>query len=155
MITPANGLKLGPRVQTAVRAVARLVNPLILLIAGRRWMPVLGVLHHTGRTSGRAYATPLGMRPLADSFVMPRTFGVGAAWYRNVEAAGYGVVTYMGRTRTVGRPEVIDFDTAARAFPRYERLQFRLLGINEYLLLHPVPANQEAMATGQASPVRR
>ena len=150
MITPANGLKLGPRAQAAVRAVARLVNPLILLVAGRRWMPVVGILHHTGRRSGRAYATPLGMRPLAGSYVMPRTFGGGAAWYRNVQAAGFGVVTYMGRTEMVGRPEIVDFATAARAFPRYERLQFRLLGINEYLLLHGVPS-QPAPGTGQDS----
>lgn len=155
MISPTNGLKLGPRVQTAVRAVARLVNPLILQVAGRRWMPVLGILRHTGRTSGRAYATPLGMRPLAKSFVMPRTFGSGAAWYRNVEASGFGVVTYMGRTRSVGRPEVVDFATAAPAFPRYERLQFRLLGINEYLLLHEVPTTPAGRDADQNPVTRR
>src|SRR5581483_9406582 len=155
MRTPANGLKLGPRAQMAVRAVARLVNPLILLVAGRRWMPILGILHHTGRRSGRAYATPLGMRPLADAFVMPRTFGGGAAWYRNVQSAGTGAVTYMGRRQKVDRPEVVDFATAAPAFPRYERLQFRHLGINEYLLLHAAPSDMPAVAPDQNSLIRR
>src|SRR5437879_1406840 len=70
-----NGIKLGPRARRIVRFAARLINPVILSIAGRRWMPVLGVLRLRGRKSGRIYTTPLGMRPLGDAFVMPRTFG--------------------------------------------------------------------------------
>ena len=129
----AEGTKLGPRVRAAVRFVARLVNPVVLLLAGRRWMPVIGVLHHRGRRSGRHYATPLGMRPHGDAFVMPLTFSEHAAWYRNVRASGSAVVTYRGRDFEVSDPTVIDLRAAAAAFPRYERLQFRLVGINEYL----------------------
>ncbi len=133
---------LGPRTRRLVRFVARFVNPVVMLIAGRRWMPVVGILHHRGRRSGRAYATPLGMRPLGDTFVMPRTFGQDAAWYRNVLAAGGCVVTYRGTDYTLVEPEIVDYTTAAPAFPRYERLQFRLVGIKEYLrlrLAHPSP----------------
>jgi deazaflavin-dependent oxidoreductase (nitroreductase family) len=126
---------LGPRTRHAVRSVARFVNPVILRIAGRRWMPIVGILRHRGRRSGRAYATPLGMRHFGNSFVIPRTFGEEAAWYRNVLAAGGCVVTYLGKDYTLVEPEVIDYATAAPAFPRYERLQFRLIGINEYLRL--------------------
>src|SRR5207245_8627347 len=99
---------LGARTRRAVRFAARLINPAVLLIAGRRWNPIVGILHHRGRSSGRAYATPLGMRPLGDTFVMPRTFGADAAWYRNVLAAGGCVVTYRGRDFTLVDPEVID-----------------------------------------------
>ncbi len=133
---------LGPRTRRVVRLVARFVNPVIIRIAGRRWMPIVGILHHRGRRSGRAYATPLGMRPLGDTFVMPRTFGENAAWSRNVLAAGGCTVTYLGADYSLVEPEVIDYATAAPAFPRYERLQFRLAGINEYLrlrLAHPSP----------------
>src|SRR6266852_8043988 len=133
---------LGPRTRRVVRFAARLINPTVLLIAGRRWNSIVGILHHRGRRSGRAYATPLGMRPLGDTFVMPRTFGADAAWYRNVLAAGGCIVTYRGRDYTLVDPEVIDYETAAPAFPRYERLQFRLVGINQYLrlrLAHPTP----------------
>jgi deazaflavin-dependent oxidoreductase (nitroreductase family) len=128
-------IRLGPRTRRVVRSVARFVNPVTLQIAGRRWMPIVGILHHRGRSSGRAYATPLGMRRLGDSFVMPRTFGENAAWYLNVLAAGGCVVTYLGKDYTLVEPEVIDYATAAPAFPRYERRQFRLIGINEYLRL--------------------
>jgi deazaflavin-dependent oxidoreductase (nitroreductase family) len=129
-------IRLGPRTRRVVRSVARFVNPVTLQIAGRRWMPILGVLHHVGRRSGSSYATPLGMRPLGDSFVIPRTFGADAAWSRNVMASGGCRVTYLGKDYTLVEPEVIDYATAAAAFPRYERLQFRLIGINEYLRLH-------------------
>jgi len=135
-----NTIELGPRARAIVRAAARLINPLILLIAGRRWMPILGVLRHRGRVSGRMYATPLGMRPLGNSFVMPRTFGENAAWYRNVLASGWCVVTYKGRDYTLVGPEVVDYASAAPAFPRYELVQFRLVGINEYLRLKQAPA---------------
>jgi len=127
--------RLGPRTRRVVRFVARFVNPVVVLIAGRRWMPILGVLHHAGRRTGRSYATPLGMRRLGNTFVMPRTFGEDAAWYRNVLAAGGCRVTYLGSDYWLVEPEVIDYATAAPAFPRYERLQFRLIGINEYLRL--------------------
>ncbi|HKV32446.1 MAG TPA: nitroreductase family deazaflavin-dependent oxidoreductase [Candidatus Dormibacteraeota bacterium] len=133
--TAIHTTSLGPRTRRVVRSVARFVNPVILRIAGRRWIPILGILHHRGRRTGRSYATPLGMRPLGNNFIMPRTFGEDAAWYRNVLAAGGCVVTYRGKDYTLVEPDVIDYATAAPAFPRYERLQFRLIGINEYLRL--------------------
>ena len=130
----------GLRTRRVVRFLARLINPLALVIAGRRWMPILGVLRHRGRSSGRPYATPLGMRRLGESFVMPLTFSENAGWYRNVKAAGWCVVTYLGHDYTVIDPQVIDYAAAAPAFPRYERLQFRLLGINQYLRMRQAPA---------------
>ncbi|MFI5039504.1 MAG: DHA2 family efflux MFS transporter permease subunit [Solirubrobacterales bacterium] len=130
-----NTISLGPRARRVVRFVAAFVNPLVLLIAGRRWMPVVGILRHRGRRTGRVYSTPIGMRPLGDSFVIPRTFSDNAAWYRNIEAAGSATVKYLGRTYELVDPQVVDFATARPAFPRYELLQFRLIGINEYLRL--------------------
>jgi EmrB/QacA subfamily drug resistance transporter/deazaflavin-dependent oxidoreductase (nitroreductase family) len=131
--SPPRGLHLGPRTRRAVRAVAALVNPLVLLAAGRRWMPIVGVLHHRGRKSGRTYVTPLGMRRLGDSFYMPRTFRSDSAWYRNVSATGSAEVRYLGRDYSLVAPEVVDYPAAAPAFPAYERIQFRLLGINEFV----------------------
>ena len=96
-------------------------------------MRIVGVIRHRGRRTGRPYATPLGMRRIGDSFVMPLTFGDSAAWYRNVSASGSCEVTYMGRNYTLTEPEVIDYETAAPAFPRYELLQFRFVGIAQYL----------------------
>ena len=124
-----------PGLRRAVRAVARAVNTLVGLIAGRRWMPILGILRHTGRHSGRLLSTPLGMRLRGASAFIPRTFGDRADWYRNLLAAGSASATYRGRVYTLERPELIDLATAAPAFPRYERLLFRLIGIDDFLRL--------------------
>src|SRR5216683_2608698 len=148
---PTNTINLGPRARRVVRLAARFVNPLVLLVAGRRWMPVVGILHHRGRRTGRDYATPIGMRPLGDGFVIPRTFSNNAAWYQNIKAAGEGRVTYLGRHYRVVEPEVVDYATARAAFPRYERLQFRLLGINEYLRLRAVPGLPAPRGGGEQS----
>lgn len=154
MTEAANTIHLGPRARRAIRGAARLINPVALRIAGRRWMPVIGVLRHRGRVSGRMYATPLGMRPLGNSFIFPRTFGESASWYRNVESAGWCVVTYRGRDFTLVGPEVIDYATAAAAFPRYELLQFRLIGINEFLRLRVASAGSSPSIAGSAHAAR-
>jgi deazaflavin-dependent oxidoreductase (nitroreductase family) len=135
-----NAIDFPPAARRLIRFVARFVNPAVLAIAGRRWMPIVGVLHHRGRRSGRAYSTPLGIRPLGDGFVMPRTLSEHSAWYLNVLAAGWCVVTWRGADHEVSEPTVVDAATAMPAFPRSERLIFRLLGIDEFLLLRRVPS---------------
>src|SRR5438445_795428 len=139
-------IHLGPRARRAIRFVAGFVNPLVLLIAGRRWMPIVGILHHRGRRSGRTYASPLGIRPAPGGFVIPLTFSEHAAWYQSVLAAGHAVVTYGGRDHEVRGLEVVDFAAAAPAFPRYERLQFRAIGITQFLRLTAASDKEESMA---------
>ena len=114
-------------------------------------MPIVGILHHRGRRTGRAYATPVGIRPLGDGFAIPRTFGPSSAWSQNVAAAGWAVVTWGGADHTVLQPEVVAAATAMPAFPRYERLALRLLGIDEFLLLHRAPAGWRPAAGPAAS----
>jgi len=140
-----NAIRFGPRTRRLIRAVARVVNPLVLRIAGRRHMPVLGVVHHRGRKTGRSFATPLGVRPAAGGgFVIPLTFSDASHWYQNIRAAGGCVITYQGADHTVAGPTVVDRATALPAYPRYERLALRLIGINEFVWL---PATPETLAS--------
>ena len=135
-----NAIRFGPRTRRLIRAVARLVNPLVLRVAGRRHMPVLGIVHHRGRKTGRRYATPLGVRPAAGGgFVIPLTFGDASRWYQNIRAAGGCVVTYQGADHAVAGPVLVDRATAGPAYPRYERLALRLIGINEFVRLADAP----------------
>jgi deazaflavin-dependent oxidoreductase (nitroreductase family) len=124
------------------------VNPLVLRLAGRRHMPVLGILHHRGRKTGRAYATPLGIRPAAaGGFVMPLTFGEAAGWYRNVKAAGPAVITWRGTDHTVADPVIFGEAAALPAFPRYERLSLRLIGVRQFVWLRPAAAAEPESGT--------
>ena len=135
-----NAIHLGPRTRHVVRAVARVVNPVVLAIAGRRFMPIVGKVHHRGRRTGRLYTAPLGVRPLGDGFVIPLTFSEASQWYQNIRAAGWCVVTYRGTDHNAIGPLVVGGETALPAFPRYERLFLRLLGIREFLSLANAPA---------------
>src|SRR5215469_14165706 len=112
-VPPGNGIRLGPRARRVIRSAARLVNPVVLRIAGRRHMPVVGIVRHRGRKAGRAYATPLGIRPAAaGGFVMPLTFGDVAGRYRNIMAAGWCVITWRGHDHTVADPVIVGRATA-------------------------------------------
>jgi len=143
-----NALRLGPRARRLIRSVARVVNPLVLRFAGRRHMPVLGILHHRGRKTGQAYATPLGIRPAAaGGFVMPLTFGEAAGWYRNVRAAGSAVITWRGRDHTVAGPVIVGEEVALPEFPRYERLALRLIGVRQFAWLRGAPAVEPGLAS--------
>jgi deazaflavin-dependent oxidoreductase (nitroreductase family) len=116
------------------------VNPLVLRFAGGRHVPVVGVIHHRGRRTGQDYATPLGIRPAADGgFVMPLTFGEAAGWYRNIRAAGHGVITWRGSDHAVANPVIVDRATALPAFPRYERVALRLIGVHQFVWLRGAP----------------
>ena len=144
-----NALHLGPRTRRVIRSVARLVNPLVLRIAGRRHVPVVGIVHHRGRKTGRPYATPLGIRPAATGgFVMPLTFGEAAGWYRNIVAAGGCVITWRGSDHTVASAVIVDRAAALPAFPRYERLALRAIGINEFVWLHDEPSSPKSASPG-------
>jgi hypothetical protein len=52
-----------------------------------------------------------------------------------MRAAGGCVITYQGVDHTVARPVVVGRATAGPAYPRYERLALRLVGINEFVWL--------------------
>jgi hypothetical protein len=67
------------------------------------------------------------------------TFGEEAGWYRNIRAAGRCVVTWRGRDHTVTDPVIVDRAAALPAFPRYERLALRLVGIEQFVWLRDAP----------------
>ena len=59
------------------------------------------------------------------------------------------VITYRGADHTVAGPAVVNRATAGLAYPRYERVALRLLGINEFVLLRHAPVDS---APGRGEP---
>ena len=108
-----------------VRRIARSFVPLSRPLAGTRWFRLWAVLHHTGRRSGRAYATPVVARPVADGFVIPMPFGDETQWARNLLAAGQGVLHWNGAEHPVVEPRVIEWEEAG---PAFNRLQGAIIG---------------------------
>ena len=126
-----------------LRVATHLLNPVILQLAGSRYLPFFAVVHHRGRRSGRRYATPVAARRTPDGFVIALTFGEGADWFRNVQAAGGCVIRWKGADYPVVAPEVVDRATARSAFSPIERLLLPLIGIERVVRLRFAPVNEE------------
>ena len=125
-----------PHAHAVVRSAARVVNPLVLPLAGTRLLGLYGVIEHRGRRSGKAYRTPVVVRPTGDGFIVPMPWGERTDWYRNVRAAGECVIRWKGREYQMVQPELIDEEVAARAsFGAFERALMSRLGIDQYLRL--------------------
>src|ERR1051326_9185889 len=84
-----------------LRLGTRHLNPCMLSLARSGRVPMVAVIHHRGRRSGRAYTTPLAARKTKDGFVIPLTFGKQVDWFRNVQAAGG--CTIRSEERRVGK----------------------------------------------------
>jgi deazaflavin-dependent oxidoreductase (nitroreductase family) len=123
------------RSHTAVRGAARLFNPLVLLLAGTRWLPLYGIIEHRGRRSGKLFRTPTVVRPTPDGFIVPMPWGEGTDWYRNVRAAGGCTLRWKGRTYQLVDPEVVDVATARSSFSPTQQAGLRRFGIKQCLRL--------------------
>jgi F420H(2)-dependent quinone reductase len=125
-----------------LRVGTRHLNPLMLSLAGSR-LPMLALIYHQGRRSGRSYTTPLGARPTADGFVIPLTFGEQADWFRNVQAAGGCVIRWKGVNYPVIEPVVVDWGTVRSAFYPLERVVVPLIGIEHFVRLRHTSASSD------------
>jgi deazaflavin-dependent oxidoreductase (nitroreductase family) len=125
-----------PRQHSGVRIAARFFNPIVLLLAGTRLLPLYGVLEHRGRRSGKTFRTPVVVRPTDDGFIVPMPWGEGTDWYRNVRAAGECVVRWKGRDYALAQPEVIDVAAARDAFSAAQLRYMPRLGITRAVRLH-------------------
>ena len=111
-----------------------LLNPAMLLLAGRKhWYAA--VIRHTGRRSGKNYATPVVADRVADGFILPLPYGTGVDWLRNVLAAGQATITVSGQTYDVAEPEIIDAASAAPQLSPRRRRAFQRFGIDKFVKL--------------------
>jgi deazaflavin-dependent oxidoreductase (nitroreductase family) len=119
-----------------MRLATRLFNPLSMLLAGTRLLPLYGVMNHRGRRSGKPFRTPVVVQPTSDGFVVPMPWGESTDWYRNVRAAGECVIRWKGRDYTLVDPEVFDTAAAGKAgFNDFERAAMVRFGITQALRL--------------------
>ena len=133
-------------VKLVVRPLTRILNPLIVRLAGRRHFRMAAQIRHVGRRSGRSYVTPAGARLHGEVIMIPLTFGNQSDWAKNVRAAGGCSLKVNGEEYTAVAPQFVDRRDAGpllkSAFGPVERAGFRLLGIKQYLRLDVVPSGQ-------------
>ncbi len=117
-----------------VRRVNRVfTNPIIGTFA---WLiPPLSVVHHVGRTSGRAYRTPVLAFRSTNVFVIPMTYGRDVDWARNLVQAHGGEIQQMGHRFRIANPRVVGFKAAEPKLPRFVRPMLRAADFPGYVLL--------------------
>jgi deazaflavin-dependent oxidoreductase (nitroreductase family) len=120
----------------AMRGATRLFNPLVMLLAGTRLLPLYGVIEHRGRRSGKAFRTPVVVRPTGDGFIVPMPWGERTDWYRNVRAAGECVIRWKGRDYPMVQPEVLEAAAAKDVFSGLLQSGLSRFGITHVLRLH-------------------
>ena len=94
------------------RRIYRRLNPAAVWAIERLGVGAhTGVLRHTGRSSGREYATPLCMVPTSDGYISPASFGPETDWLKNVKVTPESRVVFDRATHET-LAEVISLDRA-------------------------------------------
>ena len=98
------------------------------------------IVRHVGRTTGRAYETPVGAVATDDGFVIALPYGSQADWLKNVLASGSAEIVDEGVTYEVDRPEMIGSEEAAMHFSPQELRTQRVFGVDQSLRVRRVAA---------------
>jgi deazaflavin-dependent oxidoreductase (nitroreductase family) len=141
----------GP-VEGLVRIVTtHVVNPVMTQLAGRRYSSA-ALIRHTGRRSGRVYATPVVAEPVTDGFLVPLPYGTGVDWLQNVLVSGGARVDLHGARYEVTEPRVLSAAQALQLVDQPHRQVWRMFRIRCYLLLRTVPP-QTSLAPNGTTPL--
>ena len=116
------------------------LNPVMRHLAVR--LPFMGVVHHTGRTSGRAYETPVLIFRSGNRVVIALTYGRDVDWVRNVVAAGGGTIRSRGRDLAVVAPVIRTDDTGGVRLPWFVGPILPRLGVHDFLHLRVMQGNR-------------
>jgi deazaflavin-dependent oxidoreductase (nitroreductase family) len=126
----------------------RILNPFAIWLAVRRPM-YYGVLHHTGRRSGKAYDTPVVAKLTTDGVVIPLPYGRHTDWLENVLASDGCGLTLNGQNYMFVRPQIIPASVAEPLVPPANAAVWRRVGIKNYLSMKTaIPAAATEVATG-------
>jgi deazaflavin-dependent oxidoreductase (nitroreductase family) len=124
-----------PAVLDIVRRLNRsLTNPRVMRTAGTDATQT-SVIQHVGRTSGRAYETPVDTIPGTTGFLIALPYGTRADWVRNVLASGSATVVTRGDRVDVDRPSIVATADVEGQIPAKTLRTLRLFGVNQCLHL--------------------
>ena len=144
-----------PIARIVMRPMTKMLNPLIVKLAGRRHFRMAAQIRHVGRRSGRTYTTPVSARRSGDMILIALTFGNQSDWSRNVRSAGRGSIRIEGEDYDVTQPQIMSREEARplvqAAFSPMERAGFRMLGIKQVMALRLVSATHLPGAAAAAN----
>ena len=124
-------------VDRIVRPLTKILNPLILRVAGGWFFPIFSLLEHRGYKSGRIYRTPISAMPSHGKFWLGLTFGEDAGWARNVIAAGEADLRYRGTDYHLVEATVVDAADVRSQLPPLMRFGMARLGVHKVIRMVP------------------
>jgi deazaflavin-dependent oxidoreductase (nitroreductase family) len=144
-----------PIARIVMRPMTKMLNPLIVKLAGRRHFRMAAQIRHVGRRSGRTYTTPVTAGRSGDMILIALTFGNQSDWSRNVRSAGRTSIRIEGEDYDVTQPQIMSRQDAKplvqAAFRPLERAGFRMLGIKQVMSLRVVSATHSRGDAAAAS----
>jgi deazaflavin-dependent oxidoreductase (nitroreductase family) len=136
-----------PLVLDNVRRAGKAMKPLVLRSSGTPG-GMASVVRHVGRSSGRAYETPVTAVPTADGFVIALPYGPNTDWLKNVLASGSATIVHEGGTHRVEHPQIVATSEVADLFSPGDQRAHRLFRVEECLRV------RRAEPTGTDAPGR-
>ncbi|MDA0249388.1 MAG: nitroreductase family deazaflavin-dependent oxidoreductase [Actinomycetota bacterium] len=100
----------------------RYVNPLAVLLA--RVVPGITVIKHRGRTSGKAFETPVSAYRRGHTVAIMLAHGK-TNWVKNILAAGAAEIHLGGRELHLVNPRIVEAGTHDPSLPLLARLAAR------------------------------
>jgi deazaflavin-dependent oxidoreductase (nitroreductase family) len=94
------------------------------------------LIRHVGRKSGRTYETPVILASAPEGFIAELTYGDNVNWYRNVIAAGGGVVVHHRVEYRITRIEPCAAERGRAAYGAPFRQILKAAGRSDFRLLH-------------------
>ena len=107
----------------------RVFNPIAL--ENGKWT----ILRHVGRSSGRAYRTPIGTFRVGDTYYVIVVYGPKTDWLQNVLATGSAVLEVDGKEVPVTNLRLVSIDDAFRGAPESVSRPPRFLRITHCLAM--------------------
>lgn len=108
------------------RLQIRYMNPVFRRLAP--YAPGFAVIEHTGRNSGRSYATPVNAFRAGSTI----SFGMGhgrSDWAKNILAAGHADIRHKGRRWRLMNPRVVPREQSKSDLPLAARVIGRRLEV--------------------------
>jgi deazaflavin-dependent oxidoreductase (nitroreductase family) len=103
-------------------------NPIQRMWAG--WAPSFAIIEHVGRSSGKAYRTPVNAFSASvdgkPGVAVPLAYGPDRDWLKNLRAAGSGTMRRGGKTIGITDPQIVSRDAAAAQVTRGRAIFGRL-----------------------------
>jgi deazaflavin-dependent oxidoreductase (nitroreductase family) len=123
-----------PVVLNTVRRCGRATKRFVLTSSGTPG-GIASVVRHVGRTTGRAFETPVQAVPTDDGFVIALPYGPNTDWLKNVLASGSATIAHEGDSYRVDRPEVVPMSAAASHFSTNDQRTHRLFRVDLCLVV--------------------